>query len=484
MNRKSVFFLAFFLLTFLRVIYSGTKKDSLYQVWRFSGVDTLRLKAANNLGWKYLYSQPDSALYFAQEQIKLAQKIKNDEYISSAYNLLGGVQYIKGNNISAIEYYELSRDYAKKGKNKMALASVLNNLGLIYSNEGLYSKALDCFQQSIVVYTELDAKHNKVKAHINIGTVYENISDKESAMVEYKKAIAQALLLNDPQILAMSYGSLGNVHSSKGSFERAKQLFDSALVFAEKADDKRTRSALLNNLGNMMNSNKRFNEALNYFILAKGLSEGLGDQRGLAHILFNLGECYLGLNRKNEAMDVCEQGLEIALRSETVAEMKGNCSCLYKAYKMKGDYKKALHYFEQAKMYEDSLQNMEMKKTITRQSVAFEYNKKIAADSIRNLEQQKVKDLQLASKEAQLKQEEQMKLFLAGGIFLALVFGVFMFNRYRLTQKQNRIIAEQKTLVEQKQSEIIDSIRYAKRIQNAIISSEYYISKELKKLRK
>lgn len=458
-------------------------KDSLYQIWRQSKVDTMRLKAANNLGWRYLYSLPDSALYFAQEQIKLSKKINNNEFISSAYNLLGGVEYIKGNNISAIEYYELSRDYGIKGKNKMALASVLNNLGLIYSNEGLYSKALDCFQQSLSEYILQKAKFNIVKARVNIGTVYENTRDNSSALTEYKRANAEAKILNDPQLLAMTHGSLGNIYSATGDFESAKFQFDTALVYSKKSDDKRNMSALLNNLGNMLNFRKKYNEALVYFNEALSITETLGDQRGLAHILFNVGECLIGLNKIDDGIEHCKRGLIISKQSNTVAEMQGNCSCLYKAYKLKGDYSKALSYFEQAKVYEDSLQNMELKRTVTRQSVAFEFNKKIAADSIRNLEEQKIKDLQIAGKEAELQKEEQQRVFLWIGVILALVFGAFMYNRFRYIRNQNKIIEAQKKLVEQKQGEILDSIHYAKRIQTALVSSEYYINKSLRKLK-
>jgi hypothetical protein len=62
-----------------------------------------------------------------------------------------------------------------------------------------------------------------------------------------------------------------------------------------------------------------------------------------------------------------------------------------------------------------------------------------------------------------------------------------MFNRFQIAKKQKTIIEEQKTLVEkqkelvdQKQKEILDSIRYAKRIQLALLPSENYIIKKMK----
>ena len=67
---------------------------------------------------------------------------------------------------------------------------------------------------------------------------------------------------------------------------------------------------------------------------------------------------------------------------------------------------------------------------------------------------------------------------------MVIIFSGFMFNRFKKTQKQNKIINQQKieveiknkevtlqkSLVEEKQKEIIDSINYAKRIQQAVLT--------------
>ena len=54
----------------------------------------------------------------------------------------------------------------------------------------------------------------------------------------------------------------------------------------------------------------------------------------------------------------------------------------------------------------------------------------------------------------------------------------------KTTQKQKKLIEAQKKLVEEKQKEILDSIHYARRIQNAILPTEKYIDKTLKRLMK
>jgi len=55
-----------------------------------------------------------------------------------------------------------------------------------------------------------------------------------------------------------------------------------------------------------------------------------------------------------------------------------------------------------------------------------------------------------------------------------------MFNRFKVTQKQKEIIEKQKHLVEESQKEIIDSITYAQRIQQVLLTPEKYIGNYVK----
>jgi len=55
---------------------------------------------------------------------------------------------------------------------------------------------------------------------------------------------------------------------------------------------------------------------------------------------------------------------------------------------------------------------------------------------------------------------------------LIVVFAGFMFKRFRITEKQNKIIAQQKHIVEEKHKEITDSISYAERIQRSFMATK------------
>ena len=105
-----------------------------------------------------------------------------------------------------------------------------------------------------------------------------------------------------------------------------------------------------------------------------------------------------------------------------------------------------------------------------------------------------MKDARLQAQNAQIKNEKFQRFALIVGLFFVVfrcfwfvVFGLlFVVNRFRITQKQKKIIEEQKIKVDEafeklaeKNKEVLDSIHYAKRIQTALLTSEKYIARNL-----
>jgi hypothetical protein len=121
----------------------------------------------------------------------------------------------------------------------------------------------------------------------------------------------------------------------------------------------------------------------------------------------------------------------------------------------------------------------------------YEYTKKAIADSVENMEKQKIKDAQIALQESKLKQEKTRRYTLYFGLAMTGAFLVFMVNRFRVTRKQKKIIEDQKKKVDEafsqlatRNKEVLDSIHYARRIQSSLLPSEKFISKTLEKSKK
>ena len=113
----------------------------------------------------------------------------------------------------------------------------------------------------------------------------------------------------------------------------------------------------------------------------------------------------------------------------------------------------------------------------------YDFDKQQAADSVKVAEGKKVAA-------AELKSEVNKRYSLYGGLFLVLVFAIFILNRFRVTKKQKiiiesqkEIVEEQKKIVEEKNKDITDSIYYARRIQRALLPTEKYIERTLGRIK-
>ncbi|MDP3145162.1 MAG: hypothetical protein Q8N66_07160, partial [Bacteroidota bacterium] len=140
-------------------------------------------------------------------------------------------------------------------------------------------------------------------------------------------------------------------------------------------------------------------------------------------------------------------------------------------------YKEAFEMYELEIKMRDSINNQETQKAAIKKQLQYTYEKK-------ELETKAEQDKKDAIAKAELKQKENERNYFIAGFGLVLVLALFILRGYKQKQKANAIIVAQKHLVDEKQKEILDSIRYAKRIQTALLPSEKYIDKSLQKLNK
>jgi hypothetical protein len=81
----------------------------------------------------------------------------------------------------------------------------------------------------------------------------------------------------------------------------------------------------------------------------------------------------------------------------------------------------------------------------------------------------------------------QQRMLLTGVFLFSVLISIFVFFMYRSLKKvriQKLEIEKKNREVEEKQKEIIDSIKYAKRIQMAQVPSEKQVGKNLERLRR
>jgi hypothetical protein len=93
----------------------------------------------------------------------------------------------------------------------------------------------------------------------------------------------------------------------------------------------------------------------------------------------------------------------------------------------------------------------------------------------------KIANLTNANNELKLKRNRTI-IYLGGSLILILAIAFFIVIKlYRNNKQKNVLLENQKNLIEEKQTEILSSIRYAKRIQESLFPSQKYISRKINK---
>lgn len=421
--------------------------DSLWRVYRnVKNHDTIRLRAFNDIAWSLLYTNPDSTYILGHIELEMARTKKLKYWETKALNTIGASYQVKGNYIKAIDFYQQCLKIREELKDLKGVAASLANIGSIYININEFDKALEYQLRSLKLAEEMDNKESMASSLNNIGIIYQNLAEYPKALEYNQRSLKLYEALGDKQGVAASYANIGNTYATLGDNEKALECQLKSNAIAKEIGDKFGESTSLTAIGKSYMKQKKYSLAL---------------------------EC---LNRSNQ----------IAKETKDIISEKEVTEVLYETHKEMGNFTKALSFYERFITLKDSILKEDNQKQIANKELQYQYEKKAAADSVVNAEERKVTHALILAKNAQIEQDNTQKWALYGGVFLLLVFGGLMYNRFRITIKQKNIIEiqklkteKQKEIIEEKQKEILASISYAKRLQEAILPPHSLVKQHL-----
>jgi tetratricopeptide (TPR) repeat protein len=366
---------------------------------------------------------------------------------------------------------------------KTELSYAYNIAGNYFEIIGNYPKAIESLNKSLKIAEDLQNMRGIANANNNLGNSYRRLEEQDKAIVYYEKAVVYWKKIEDQHGLATTYNNLGLSYSEKKIFDKAKPFLDESKQLFLELDDKSGLGLVNHNIGQLFIWQNQNDSALIYFQKSLELYREVGTKsqiasnlRHISIIAFNealafkkSGDQKNYSTKLNEADQLANESLHFSENSSSLEDLRLSLQQVYLIQKEKEEYRDAFFtlekYIEQSYVA-DSLEN---RKLFFEQSYKAEYNAKYERDSLLRIEEKKLNQVNL-------EKERVQKYSLYGGLILLLIFIGFIYNRFKITNRQKNIIEEQKDLVEEKQKEILDSINYAKRIQNAILPSQRVVT--------
>ncbi|MGZ4098351.1 MAG: tetratricopeptide repeat protein [Bacteroidia bacterium] len=450
-------------------------------------------------------------LVFFSFSINAAFSQKNDSILSAinlqkddtskvnALNAHARELILTADFISAIPIANKALELSEKLNFKKGKSISSTMLGVSYFGLGNYPEALRYHYMSLRIREELGDQKLIAATYHNIGNVYYSQGNVDEAMKNYQSSINIKRKLNDTldSHYAHTLNNVANYYSGKNNKRRALELYNTSWQISLKLADLLGMLSIRNNMGNIYMNSGNYTEAEKIYLECLGIAEEMGDKASIAAIYISIGNLYLVQKKWNKAKALVTKGLEQAILVGSKDDIKNGYSYLWQINEGLGDYKKAYSDFVNYSNYRDSLDNEENTRSSTQTQMLYEFYKK---EKLAKAEQEK-KDLEYASHR---KQQFMIMWASVSGLLLVIIFSFFLYNKFRIIQKQKITIEDQKlevelqkdlagqrmifaekqkAIIEKKQDEILDSIIYARRIQVSLLPSEKMIDKTLRRLK-
>lgn len=387
-------------------------KDALKKIETYAKKDTVKVEMIVDYCVANTFSNSDKVLKMAQEAYTLSKEIKYTLGEIRSLNCIGNSYYQQSIYDKAIAHYTKALSIAEKLNDTKNIVIGKNNLGNLYVRTNQPEKALPILKEADAILVQSGQEYTQNRAAIltNIGGLYSSLKKHKEAIQYHKKTLELCEKLKIPFGIAIATCNIG---------EEYVQLKD-------------------------------YKTAFTYLKKSQLLSEKEGFNNFLGQNYKNIGVVLWHQNKKAEAFEYLKKAITVCEKTNEQNVLIETFEIQQKFYAESNDYKNAYLAGLKLAQVKQSVIGIEKQKAISEINTKYETEKK--QNHIVSLQ----KDNEIASLEN--KRQKSIVLSLSLLILSLLVFGYFIFNRFKI-KKQNELLklqlleAEKTILAEKKASQ-------------------------------
>lgn len=387
-------------------------KDALKKIETYSKKDTVKVEMIVDYCVANTFSNSDKVLKMAQEAYTLSKEIKYTLGEIRSLNCIGNSYYQQSIYDKAIAHYTKALSIAEKLNDTKNIVIGKNNLGNLYVRTNQPEKALPILKEADAILVQSGQEYTQNRAAIltNIGGLYSSLKKHKEAIQYHKKTLELCEKLKIPFGIAIATCNIG---------EEYVQLKD-------------------------------YKTAFTYLKKSQLLSEKEGFNNFLGQNYKNIGVVLWHQNKKAEAFEYLKKAITVCEKTNEQNVLIETFEIQQKFYAESNNYKNAYLAGLKLAQVKQSVIGIEKQKAISEINTKYETEKK--QNHIVSLQ----KDNEIASLEN--KRQKSIVLSLSLLILSLLVFGYFIFNRFKI-KKQNELLklqlleAEKTFLAEKKASQ-------------------------------
>ena len=377
--------------------------DSLKNKLQKGKEDTNWVRNSMHIADAYVWSQPDTAVYYATMSLALAEKL--NDTLGQVFNLgtLAYVYSMRRNDSLALSAAFRSVHLSEKSNASIKVLS-FGDIAIVYYNIGDYRQAINYSYKLRNLFA--DESSEFYLSSSMIGKSFYQLNEIDSAEHYLDKAYKKAISNNWSTTVQLLY--LGHIYRKKGDYIHA-----------------------------MANYRASVNSSLNRDFNLRDAIEGY----------LGFAQAFQSIGQRDSAIWYSEKAFTMATTNSFPAQSLDASILLKDLYREKGSIDSAFKYQEITLSLKDSLFNQEKIRSGQNQS----FN-----------EFQRQETIKAAIETAKIKYQNRLKIYaLLSGLGLFLIIGVLLYRNNRQKNKANKLLGKTLSDLRSTQSQLVQSEKMA-----------------------
>ncbi|MBN2892684.1 MAG: tetratricopeptide repeat protein [Bacteroidales bacterium] len=385
----------------------------------------------NKEAWKIRFNDTKKSRKIAQKAYDLAVLHNYELGVNESLLCISVARFMLAENDEYIllDLIAVSEYFEKHTKDRNYIYS-LKYTAEVYEKYGDLENAVKYCEKAVHAAEEFGCQEALADSYSLFGDIYVRMDDFKTALNYLQKALEIRKILENGYAIASSYNLIARTYRVSGSYADAFRYYEKALNYREDIDDFEGLIWTHIGLASTYAEVKKFESAEKHFFKSLKINEKFEDKRCQLYCNHGLGKIKTQSENYKEGLIYLQKALKIAEETNSKLYLFEIHLSLSNLYEKLNDDKKALNHYKLFHENKEDVLNNELQNRLKNQLVNFEIEK--------------------TKKEAEI---------------------------YHLKNVELKEVNEQ---LSEKNTQITDSIRYAQKIQFALIHPINYLKNDLK----
>lgn len=430
---------------------SGDKTNTLRHRINNEKNDTTKAKLCNELAWELRFTDIPEALRLADEEIRIGYLRKNELCLARGYQIKALTLVIDEQIMEGMACYDSSIAHAKKANYPRGEIMSYNLIGGMYGDHSDYDKAIEYYHKALQLAQSIRDSNLIATASNNLAESYQSDKrDSRQTQRYFLLSLQYSIGMQNWGYAAMTSANLSQEYANQKQATLANKELQRAVHFMELSKSDAYRFATTCHvLASVFFDLGELGQSERYALQSVRIMDSLQRPDNVLRPLSTLAKIYTAQKNITAAQAYSQRLLRDAQAQDAKIYIRDAYKNLSDIARLQGNDKQALAFYEQYKIWNDSvfeigrersIANVEMRARIAQEELEVKYES--AAKQKENETLKTVNDA--------LQSEKIIALI---ACVILLLFGGFLYYFNRRSVRMNKALQREKKRVEKQAKE-------------------------------